>query len=87
MADDFARRGYLTVIPDLFDGDAISVEAFNSQKVSLAEWLPKHQPSTLDQVSKVIIQYMRNTLNVKYLAGVGYCFGAKVRSKILLQSF
>lgn len=78
MADTFAARGYLTVVPDLFNGDAIGVEEFLAQKVVLGDWLAKHTPSTVDPIAERVINHLRNTLKVKKIAGIGYCFGGKV---------
>jgi len=77
VADGFAKRGYLTVLPDLFGGDAISVEAFEGGKVNLPEWLAKHPTSKLDAIAESLVKHLRTTLGVKHLASVGYCFGAK----------
>lgn len=78
MADDFAAQGYLTVVPDLFHGDALSPESYFSGKVDLPQWLTHHDTTTVDPVVDVVIDHLKNTLKFKKLAGVGYCFGAKV---------
>ncbi|KAH8820144.1 dienelactone hydrolase family protein [Xylogone sp. PMI_703] len=77
MADDYAARGYLTVIPDLFNGDAIDVDALSGQKVDLQEWLKKHQPPTVDPVIETVIRYLRTTTKVKNIGGVGFCYGGR----------
>jgi dienelactone hydrolase len=78
LADEFAKAGYLTVIPDLFQGDQISVADMESGKADLPSWLPKHQPANVDPVVEASIKYVRETLGVKSVGAVGYCFGAKV---------
>lgn len=78
LADEFAKSGYLTVIPDLFQGDQISVADMESGKADLPAWLPKHQPANVDPVVEASIKYVRETLGVKKVGAVGYCFGAKV---------
>ena len=78
MADDFAAQGYLTVVPDLFNGDPLSPEPFYSGKVDLPEWLTRHDTTTVDPIADAVIGHLRNALMVKNLAGVGYCFGGKV---------
>ncbi|KAJ5138328.1 uncharacterized protein N7515_003176 [Penicillium bovifimosum] len=77
LADEFANNGYLTVIPDLFQGDQISVEDMNSGKVDFPTWLPKHQPENVEPVIDSTIKYLRETLGVKKIGAVGYCFGGK----------
>jgi dienelactone hydrolase len=78
LADEFANNGYLTVIPDLFQGDQIKVSDMESGKADLPAWLPKHQPANVDPVVESTIKYVRETLGVKKVGAVGYCFGGKV---------
>lgn len=82
MADNFAAQGYLTVVPDLFNGDAIEPDAFHNGKVDLPAWLTHHDETTVDPIAEVVINYLKNTLKVKKLAGVGYCLGAKVSTRV-----
>jgi len=77
LADEFAKSGYLTVIPDLFQGDQLSVADMESGKADLGTWFPKHQPGNVDPVVEATIKYVRETLGVKKVGAVGYCFGAK----------
>jgi dienelactone hydrolase len=79
VADKLAARGYLTIIPDLFKGDAIPVEAFFGGKTNLQEWLTHHLPSDVDPIVKTVIEYLRTVLKVKNIGGVGYCYGGRVR--------
>jgi dienelactone hydrolase len=37
MADDFAAQGYVTVVPDLFDGDSMNPEAFYGGKIDFPQ--------------------------------------------------
>ncbi|KAJ5976228.1 hypothetical protein N7481_009935 [Penicillium waksmanii] len=83
LADEFANNGFLTVIPDLFEGDQISVKDMESGKADLPAWLPKHQPGNIDPIIEKTIKYMRETLNVKKIAAVGYCFGGKYVTRYL----
>lgn len=78
MADDFAAQGYLTVVPDLLHGDALDPEAFYGGKVDFGPWLARHDPTTVDPIADTVIDHLKNALKVKSVAGVGYCFGAKV---------
>lgn len=79
LADEFANAGYLTVIPDLFQGDQIKVADMESGKANLPAWLPNHQSAVVDPVVEKSIKYVRETLGVKKIGAVGYCFGGKVR--------
>ncbi|KAE8350865.1 dienelactone hydrolase [Aspergillus coremiiformis] len=77
LADEFAANGYLCVIPDLFQGDSVSVNDMESGKVDLPAWLSNHLPPHVDPVVESTIKYVREELGAKRIAGVGYCFGAK----------
>ncbi|KGO72034.1 Dienelactone hydrolase [Penicillium expansum] len=77
LADEFANNGYLTIIPDLFQGDQISLSDMQSGKANLGAWLPHHQASNVEPVVESTIKYARETLGVKKIGAVGYCFGGK----------
>lgn len=78
VADEFANNGYLTIIPDIFQGDQISLSDMQSGKADLPSWLPNHQPANVEPVVESTIKYARETLGVKKIGAVGYCFGGKV---------
>ncbi|KAJ5597357.1 hypothetical protein N7537_007441 [Penicillium hordei] len=77
LADEFANNGYLTIIPDIFRGDQISLSDKESGKVDLPSWLLNHQPANIEPVIESTIKYARETLGVKRIGAVGYCFGGK----------
>ncbi|KAF9248535.1 hypothetical protein DTO013E5_6320 [Penicillium roqueforti] len=77
LADEYANNGYLTIVPDILQGDAIDVKAMESGKVDLSAWLPKHKPADVEPAVESAIKYARETLGVKRVGAVGYCFGAK----------
>lgn len=78
LADEFANNGYLTVLPDLFRGDAIKLGDMEAGKVDLPAWISKHQPEHIEPVVEATIKYVRQELGVKKVGAVGYCFGGKV---------
>jgi dienelactone hydrolase len=45
----------------------------------LAEWLTRHDTTIVDPTADIVVDHLKNNLEVKKLAGVGYCFGGKVR--------
>ena len=47
-------------------------------KVNLPEWIPNHQPPSVEPIIESTIKHVRQDLGVKRVAGVGYCFGGKV---------
>lgn len=78
MADDFAAHGYLAILPDLFDGDKLPLDAFESGKIDFGKWFAKHDVTVVDPIITTIIKHVREELNVERIAGIGYCFGGKV---------
>ncbi|KAE8308632.1 Dienelactone hydrolase family protein [Aspergillus parasiticus SU-1] len=86
LADEFAKAGYLTVIPDLFQGDPINVADMESGKADLPSWLPKHQPANVDPVVEASVRYVRETLGAKSVGAIGYCFGAKYVTRLLMTN-
>ncbi|KAL0953651.1 hypothetical protein HGRIS_004854 [Hohenbuehelia grisea] len=77
LADDFARNGFKTVVPDIFNGDAVPADAFNpDSKFSLQEWFPNHgNDQTRPIIDKVIAALKEQ--GVKQIGTTGYCFGAR----------
>ncbi|KAF5360037.1 hypothetical protein D9758_007640 [Tetrapyrgos nigripes] len=76
LADDFARNGYKTVIPDYLNGDPIPTAAFDGGKFDLMAWLGKHgQDVTRPPLDKVI-EGLKGQ-GVSKFAATGYCFGAR----------
>jgi dienelactone hydrolase len=78
IADEFTTQGYLVTVPDLFHGDPVVPNVFESGKLDLPEWLKNHDTSRVDPIADILIDHSKNILKVEKLAGVGYCFGAKV---------
>jgi dienelactone hydrolase len=82
LADSYAAQGYITLIPDVFNGDAIPLNKFPS--TDLLSWLTKgfdgKNPHTTEFVDPIIIASIKKLreLGVSKIGGVGYCFGAKV---------
>ncbi|KAI0887701.1 dienelactone hydrolase [Annulohypoxylon maeteangense] len=82
IADQFAERGYLTLIIDPFAGDALSLN--RPSGFDFVHWLTKgssgdnpHTKEAVDPIIEAAIKYLKEQHNVKKLGGVGYCFGAK----------
>jgi dienelactone hydrolase len=76
LADSIAANNYLVVMPDLFAGDAISVEE-QEAGLNLTEWIAQHPPAEIDRIIKSTLDYMRGELGLERIGGVGYCFGGK----------
>lgn len=83
MADQFAANGYLTLIPDLFNGDPVPVNGLKGMEIMT--WLSQgsdgknpHTTEYVDPVVEASLQFLKEQHNVKKIGAVGYCFGAKV---------
>lgn len=82
LADSLAANDYMVVMPDLFAGDAISVEE-QEAGLNLTEWRQLHPTPEIDRIVTTTISYMRDELNVDKIGGVGYCFGGKYVPRFL----
>ncbi|KAK4168325.1 dienelactone hydrolase [Cladorrhinum sp. PSN259] len=82
MADQFAANGYLTLIVDTFNGDAIPLN--RPGDFDFMAWLTKgsdgNNPHTKEHVDPVVvdaIKALKEEYGIEKLGAVGYCFGAK----------
>jgi dienelactone hydrolase len=77
IADQFAQNGYLTLIPDVFNGSEVAFPIAPS--FDLQTYIATTMPTTetVDAIYERVIRYMRDELGVKRLGGVGYCFGGR----------
>lgn len=85
LADSLAANDYLVVMPDLFRGDAISVEE-QEAGLNLTDWIGQHTPAEIDSILNTTIEYMRSEFGVEKIGGLGYCFGGKYVPRFLTAS-
>ncbi|KAH7175391.1 dienelactone hydrolase [Dactylonectria macrodidyma] len=82
LADSFARAGFVTVAPDLFDGSPapndINIPGFNT-----TEFLAKHGTNVTDPIITTALSYLREDLGVDKVAVTGYCFGGRYTFRFL----
>ena len=74
LADDFARHGFKTVMPDLFHGDARDISTMNPT-FDRAKWVAKHGPETWYGVLDAVVAALKAE-GVTRIGTSGYCFGA-----------
>lgn len=73
MADDFARNGFKTIVPDLFNGDPIT--ALNDPSFDRAQWQARHGPDSWKSIVDNVVEALK-TQRVTRIGTSGYCFGA-----------
>ncbi|UKZ74779.1 hypothetical protein TrVFT333_002449 [Trichoderma virens FT-333] len=83
LADDFAANGYLTLVPDILDGEFLPLDVFETGSVDIPSWGSRHGPEQVDAVLEKIIGHLRNDVGVEKIAAAGYCFGGKYTARFL----
>lgn len=76
LADSFGRAGFLTVAPDLFNGEPSPVD-LNTPGFNITDFLLAHGPETTEPLIDVAIKYLRETRGIQKVAVTGYCFGGR----------
>ncbi|TCD70369.1 hypothetical protein EIP91_003721 [Steccherinum ochraceum] len=84
LADDFARNGFKTVVPDMFEGDAVSPDALETGKVDFAAWFGKHGPATAHPLVDKVITALKES-GVTTFGTTGYCYGARIGFDLAYQ--
>ncbi|KAJ3552982.1 hypothetical protein NM688_g3861 [Phlebia brevispora] len=75
LADDFARNGIKTIIPDILNGDARSEFTISDPTFDRKTWVAAHGPeSWMPVVDKVVVALTES--GVTRIGTTGYCFGA-----------
>jgi len=84
IADQFAANGYLTLMIDVYNGDALSLTN-RPAGFNLFDWIAKgsdgknpHTTETIDPIVLDGIKALKEEYGIQKIGGVGYCFGAKV---------
>ncbi|KAI0741665.1 dienelactone hydrolase endo-1,3,1,4-beta-D-glucanase [Daedaleopsis nitida] len=76
LVDDFARNGYRTIMPDLFQGDPRPENTMSRPEFDRAAWAARHTPDTWKPVLDAVVDALRSQ-GVTWIGTTGYCFGAK----------
>jgi len=77
LADDFARNGIKTVIPDYLNGDPIPSDALNpGSNFDLMAWLQNHGPDKTEPSLNKVIDLLK-AQGINEFGATGYCFGGR----------
>ncbi|TCD71801.1 hypothetical protein EIP91_003144 [Steccherinum ochraceum] len=75
LADDFARNGYKTIAPDLFNGDPLTDEGRRDPNFNQEAWRAAHGEDTWIPVVDGVVKALKES-GVTRIGTSGYCFGA-----------
>lgn len=76
LADSFARAGFVTVAPDMFNGQPAPSD-LNDPSFNSTAFLAAHGPDVTDPIIDTAINFMKTNFNFTKLAVTGYCFGGR----------
>jgi len=77
LADDFARNGFLVILPDIFNGDPVPADALGGgSSFDRNAWGPKHGPEQTRPPIDTALAALKER-GVKRVGTLGYCFGAR----------
>jgi dienelactone hydrolase len=78
VADQFARAGYLAVVPDFFHSDPLPMSAFSSEDKSILQnWFGKHAPGNARTSQDIddVLNALKQQHGIEHVGCVGYCWG------------
>ncbi|KAM5350838.1 hypothetical protein ACJ41O_007343 [Fusarium nematophilum] len=81
-ADELAENGYVCMVIDIFNGDAIELN--NLGNTDIKDWVARgsdgnnpHTPEAIDPIVVAAIGTLKEDFGAKRIGALGYCFGAK----------
>ncbi|KAK9469479.1 dienelactone hydrolase [Lipomyces arxii] len=82
LSDNFAKQGFLTLLPNLFYDDPAPYPPTNT--FVMPDWLKAHGPEVTEPIIEKTIAYCKaNFPSVSAFYAVGYCYGAKYVVRLL----
>lgn len=85
LADSFARAGFLTIAPDLFDGSPAPAD-LNAPGFNSSEFLAAHGPDVADPKIASAIEYARAQAGEDAaIALPGYCYGGRYAFRFVAE--
>lgn len=76
LVDSFARAGFLTVAPDLFNGTPAPSD-LNNPNFNSTQFVAEHGPEVVEPLLETAINYLRSTAGASSVGIAGYCFGGR----------
>lgn len=76
LSDSFARAGYATIAPDLFDGQPAPAD-LNDPNFDAGKFIAEHGPEVTDPKIEKAIKYVQENYESYKIAATGYCFGGR----------
>ncbi|KAJ6483241.1 Alpha/Beta hydrolase protein [Mycena sanguinolenta] len=79
LADDFAKNGFKTIAPDMFNDDPVPAKAFQPHSTltfDLPEWLSNHTPQHIRPAIDNVVAALKEQ-GVTAFGGTGYCIGGR----------
>ena len=83
VADQFAANGFITVVPDIWEGDNVPLNFENGGDFNLGGWIKRHPPSKVEPICKAAIKALKEEYGVKKLGAAGFCLGAKYVCRLM----
>lgn len=85
LADSFARAGFLTVAPDLFNGTPAPSD-LDDPNFNSTQFLAEHGPEVVEPILETAMNYLRTTAGATGVGITGYCFGGRYSIRMVNAS-